>query len=37
MPLAVLSDYDPKIAAARIDLAKTFTNRFAEHAAQQLK
>ncbi|XIA67610.1 ABC transporter substrate-binding protein [Bradyrhizobium sp. TZ2] len=37
VPLAVLSDYDPKIAAAKIDLSKTFTNRFAERAAQQLK
>lgn len=37
VPLAVLSDYDPKIAAAKIDLSKTFTNRFAEQAAQQLK
>ncbi len=26
VPLAVLSDYDPKIAAAKIDLTKTFTN-----------
>ncbi len=37
VPLAVLSDFDPKIAAAKIDLSKTFTNRFAEQAAQQLK
>lgn len=37
VPLAVLSDFDPKIAAAKIDLNKTFTNRFAERAAQQLK
>ncbi|QQO12066.1 ABC transporter substrate-binding protein [Bradyrhizobium diazoefficiens] len=37
VPLAVLSDYDPKIAAAKIDLTKTFTNRFADRAAQQLK
>ncbi|WP_225706987.1 hypothetical protein [Bradyrhizobium cenepequi] len=35
--LAVLSDFDPRIAAANIDLSKTFTNRFAESAAQQLK
>ncbi|MFB9261711.1 ABC transporter substrate-binding protein [Bradyrhizobium erythrophlei] len=37
VPLAVLSDFDPKIAAAKIDLSKTFTNRFAERAAQRLK
>lgn len=37
VPLAVLSDFDPKIVAAKIDLNKTFTNRFAERAAQQLK
>lgn len=37
VPLAVLSDFDPKIAAANIDLGKTFTNRFAEHAAKLLK
>ncbi|MGY0569658.1 ABC transporter substrate-binding protein [Bradyrhizobium sp. RDM12] len=37
VPLAVLSDFDPKIATAKIDLSKTFTNRFAERAAQQLK
>ncbi|MET4228852.1 NitT/TauT family transport system substrate-binding protein [Bradyrhizobium sp. i1.4.4] len=37
IPLAVLSDFDPKIAAANIDLSKTFTNRFTERAAQQLK
>ncbi|MGY3079114.1 ABC-type nitrate/sulfonate/bicarbonate transport system substrate-binding protein [Bradyrhizobium sp. LM6.10] len=37
VPLAVLSDFDPKIAAARIDLNETFTNRFAERAAQELK
>jgi len=37
VPLAVLSDFDPKIAAAKIDLSRTFTNRFAEKAAQQLK
>lgn len=37
VPLAVLSDFDPKIAAAKIDLSKTFTNRFVERAAQQLK
>lgn len=37
VPLAVLSDYDPKIAAAKIDLSKTFTNSFAERAARQLK
>lgn len=37
VPLAVLSDFDPKIAAAKIDLSKTFTNRFVERAAQLLK
>ncbi len=37
VPLAVLSDYDPKIAAAKIDLTKTFTNAFVERAAQHLK
>lgn len=36
-PLAVLSSYDPKIAGAAIDLSKTFTNRFAEEAARQVK
>lgn len=37
VPLAVLSDYDPKIGAAKIDLSRTFTNTFVERAAQQLK
>ncbi|WP_236843171.1 ABC transporter ATP-binding protein [Bradyrhizobium icense] len=37
VPLAVLSDFGPRIATANIDLSKTFTNRFAERAAQQLK
>jgi NitT/TauT family transport system substrate-binding protein len=36
-PLAVLSDFDPKIAAAKIDLSRTFTNRFAEEAARRVK
>ncbi|MGY4624899.1 ABC transporter substrate-binding protein [Bradyrhizobium sp. USDA 4486] len=37
VPLGVLSEYDPKIAAAKIDLTKTFTNRFAVRAAELLK
>ncbi len=37
VPLAVLSDSDPKIAAAKIDLSKTFTNKFVEQAARQSK
>ena len=36
-PLNVLSSYDPKIANARIDLSKTYTNRFAEEAAKRIK
>lgn len=36
-PLSVLSQYDPAVAAARVDLKKTYTNRFAEAAAQQVK
>jgi NitT/TauT family transport system substrate-binding protein len=36
VPLSVLSDYDPKIAAARVDLTQTFTNRFAEAAAREI-
>ncbi len=36
IPLAVLTDYDPKIASAKIDLAKTFTNRFVEEAHKRL-
>lgn len=35
-PLAVLSSYDEKIAKAPIDLARTYTNRFAEEAARRL-
>lgn len=35
-PLAVLGSYDPAIAAAGIDLSKTYTNRFAEEAAKRL-
>jgi NitT/TauT family transport system substrate-binding protein len=37
VPLDVLSDYDPKVAAAKIDLSKTFTNRFVEQALKQVK
>ncbi|WP_343583208.1 ABC transporter substrate-binding protein [Herbaspirillum sp.] len=36
-PLSVLSQYDPAVAAAKVDLKKTYTNRFAEAAAQQVK
>jgi NitT/TauT family transport system substrate-binding protein len=36
-PLAVISAYDPKVANAKIDLSKTYTNRFAEEAARQVK
>jgi NitT/TauT family transport system substrate-binding protein len=36
-PLSVLSQYDPAVGAAKIDLKKTYTNRFAETAAQQVK
>jgi NitT/TauT family transport system substrate-binding protein len=36
VPLSVLSDYDPKVAAAQVDLSLTFTNRFAEAAARQV-
>lgn len=35
-PLAVLSSYDEKIAKAPIDLARTYTNRFAEEAAKRV-
>lgn len=35
-PLAVLSSYDPAIAAAGIDLSKTYTNKFAEEAAKRI-
>jgi NitT/TauT family transport system substrate-binding protein len=34
VPLAVLASYDEKIAGAKIDLAKTFTNRFVEAAGK---
>jgi NitT/TauT family transport system substrate-binding protein len=37
VPLDVLTDYDPKVAAAGIDLSKTFTNRFVEQALKQVK
>ncbi len=36
-PLAVLSSYDEKSAKAPIDLARTYTNRFAEEAARRSK
>ncbi|SFB36530.1 NitT/TauT family transport system substrate-binding protein [Collimonas sp. OK607] len=36
-PLAVLSGFDPSIANKKIDLSKTYTNRFAEAAAQRVK
>ena len=36
-PLAVLTSYDEKIAKAPIDLAKTYTNRFAEEAAKRIR
>lgn len=32
-PLAVLSEFNPDIAAARVDLAKTYTNRFVDRAS----
>jgi NitT/TauT family transport system substrate-binding protein len=37
VPLAVLSDYDPKIDPAKIDLSKTFTNSFVEEALRRAK
>jgi NitT/TauT family transport system substrate-binding protein len=37
VPLAVLSEYDPKIDPAKIDLSKTFTNTFVEEAQRRLK
>lgn len=36
-PLAVLSGYDDAIAGAKIDLSRTYTNRFAEEAARRIK
>ena len=35
-PLSVLTAYDPAIATAGIDLAKTYTNKFAEEAARRI-
>lgn len=32
-PLAVLSEFNPDIAAAQVDLAKTYTNRFVDRAS----
>nr|WP_295378103.1 ABC transporter substrate-binding protein [Pseudoxanthomonas sp.] len=32
-PLAVLAEFNPDIAAARVDLAKTYTNRFVDRAS----
>jgi NitT/TauT family transport system substrate-binding protein len=37
VPLSVLADYDPKIDPKKIDISKTFTNRFVEEAARRLK
>jgi NitT/TauT family transport system substrate-binding protein len=36
-PLAVLTAYDPAVKRVKIDLSKTFTNRFAEEAAKRVK
>jgi NitT/TauT family transport system substrate-binding protein len=36
-PLAVLRSYDEGVAKAKIDLSKTYTNRFADEAAKRLK
>lgn len=36
-PLTVLSGFDETIGTAKIDLSKTYTNRFAEEAARRLK
>lgn len=36
-PLAVLSAYDPAVSKAKIDLSRTYTNKFAEAAAKQVK
>lgn len=36
-PLALLNSFDPTVKRAKIDLSKTFTNRFAEEAAKQVK
>jgi NitT/TauT family transport system substrate-binding protein len=36
-PLAVLTAYDPAVKKVKIDLSKTFTNRFAEEAARRVK
>jgi len=33
----VLKEFNPPVAAAKIDLSKTYTNRFVEQAAQTLK
>jgi NitT/TauT family transport system substrate-binding protein len=35
-PLAVLTAYDPAIAAAGIDHSRTYTNKFADEAAKRL-
>lgn len=37
IPLAVISSFDTKVDPTKIDLTKTFTNKFAEEAARQLK
>ena len=37
VPLAVLSEYNPKIDPSKIDLSKTFTNSFVEEAQRRLK
>jgi NitT/TauT family transport system substrate-binding protein len=36
-PLAVLSAYDPAVSKAKIDLSRTYTNKFAEEAAKLVK
>ena len=32
-PLAVLSEFNPDVAAAKVELARTYTNRFVEQAS----
>jgi len=36
-PLAVLSAYDPAVGKAKIDLSRTYTNKFADAAAKLVK
>lgn len=36
-PLSVLTAFDPAVSKVKIDLSKTYTNRFAEEAAKRVK